>query len=81
MRTTTAAGGGSTAEGVAATSGALVGLGVVTMALFPFAIPIVLLTAASLVPLLPVVVLGGMLFAGALAVRALASLALSRRGR
>ncbi|MGH2951236.1 MAG: hypothetical protein ACRDKX_04255 [Solirubrobacterales bacterium] len=59
----------------------LTGLGVLTMALFPLSIPIVLLTAVSLLPLLPVVILGGLVAAAALGARAVATATLSRRAR
>jgi hypothetical protein len=71
----------SNAESAVGSIGVLTGLGVLTMALFPLAIPILLLTAVSLAPLLPLIVLGGMVTGMVLAVRALASLRLNRRGR
>ncbi|MGH2955054.1 MAG: hypothetical protein ACRDK9_13760 [Solirubrobacterales bacterium] len=70
----------SGAESAGGSVGVLTGLGVLTMALFPLSIPIVLLTAVSLVPLLPVVILGVVVVGAALALRGLTSL-FSRRGR
>ena len=49
----------STNEVVSGASVALVGLGIVTFALFPLALPILILTAAATIPLLlPVVAIG-----------------------
>lgn len=70
----------SGADSAGGSVGLLTGLGALTMALFPLSIPIVILTAVALVPLLPVAVLGLVVVGAAFALRGLASL-FSRRGR
>ena len=57
----------STGESVAAASGWLVGGGLITLALFPLAIPILVLTAIAVLPFL-LVPLAGALVAGLVAV-------------
>jgi hypothetical protein len=70
-----------TTFGVAA---ALTGIGIVTFALFPLSIPILILTAASLVPLLAVGIVVAipvaLIAAVVLAIRAIRRRATGRRG-
>src|SRR4051794_26785233 len=70
------------ALGVLAT---LTGLGVITIALAPFALPILILTLASLLPfVVPIVVLGipvGLIVGVVVAVRAIAGRGRRRRGQ
>jgi hypothetical protein len=75
-------------EVVYGTSVALVGAGVVTAALFPFALPLLILTAVAAIPLaLPALVLGLLAGVVALSILLLRTLArwigrgLGRRGR
>ena len=75
MPTETQAARAETAVGII---GVLTGLGVLTFALFPFALPILILLAVSAIPLLPIAVLGAVLVAGWLVVRALVRLLSSR---
>ncbi|MQA73423.1 MAG: hypothetical protein GEU88_03555 [Solirubrobacterales bacterium] len=73
----------SNAEGAVGIAAALAGLGVVTFALFPLALPFVILLIASTAPLLVVALaaalVGGALTAVGLAVRAVARRAGRRR--
>lgn len=72
-----------TASAFGGVAAAVTGLGVVLMALFPFSLPFLLLTAAFLAPLLVLPLLAGvplaLLAAVALAIRAVARRLLSRR--
>lgn len=70
----------ATIDGV---SGTLVGLGVVTMALFPLALPILILTGIAtvplLIPLVPIAIVVALVVATTSAIRALGRLAGRRR--
>ncbi len=70
----------SKAEIITGIAGTLVGLGAVTMALFPLALPILVLLAALTIPLVPVALVGAIVAAVGLGVRALARRAGGRRG-
>ena len=61
----------STAEVVDGTIPVAVGLGIVTMTLFPFAIPVLALTAVALIPLLLIALVGGLIAAPILLLRRL----------
>ena len=56
-------------ETVFGITAALTGLGVLTFALFPLALPIVILTGALLIPLLPLAALAALVGAAALVIR------------
>jgi membrane protein implicated in regulation of membrane protease activity len=70
----------SSAEVVSGASVALVGLGIVTFALFPLALPILILTAAATIPLLLAVVAVGLVLV-VIAAPILLVRRLVRRGR
>jgi membrane protein implicated in regulation of membrane protease activity len=68
----------STTESVFGAAAVVAGLGVVTLGLFPLALPIAILLAVAVLPLLPVVIVGG-LVAGLITVPVLAVRRLRRR--
>ena len=68
----------SRSEATVGAAAVVAGLGAVTMALFPFALPFAILLGVALVPLLPVAIAGGLL-AAVIAVPVLAVRALRRR--
>ena len=71
----------SKAEIITGIAGTLVGLGAVTMALFPLALPILVLLAVLAIPLVPIAIIGAMVAAAGLGVRSLARRAGGRRRR
>ena len=68
----------SRAETVFGVTAVLTGLGVVSLALFPFALPFAILLGLAALPLLPVAIVGG-LVAALVAVPVFAARALRRR--